>query len=189
MQFNQVIETLLCVLLVQNIVFEAFDHKCEYFKSKNMRKRVIKFFIISQLIVLPYIFIANALYSYLEKNNMIAFSIILFCFLYLICLQIAEIIYKKVSFIIELAPKTFTFSSMIACIQIGFISILILSTIPSLTLCYISMSTALFYCAVTFILSYFDEELEKHNIPNFAKGLPIKVFAYSILIFSFINIF
>lgn len=189
MQIYQIIEILLCVLLVQNIIFEAFDPKCHYFKSKNIRNKLPKFFLVSQSIVIPYILVANALYLYLDQNNMIVLSIILFCFLYIICLQISEIAYKKMSFIIELDSKTFAYSSIIACTQIGFISILILEKISSLSLCLISLSTSMFYCVSTFTLSYLIDEIEKHDIPNFAKGFPIKVLAFSILMFSFTNIF
>lgn len=189
MPFDQIIIIILFLTLLQDVIFETFTYDCAFFKYKNIRNNLPKIFIITQSITLPYIFLSNILFYYLKQNNMVILSILLFCFLFTICLQISEILFKKASFIIELNPKVFAYSAILACIQISFISILILYNDTIYSEIIISLFTILAYCILSFIFSYLIPEIENQNIPEFARGLPIKIFTISILLFVIIGVF
>lgn len=189
MSAGQVIIIIIFVTLLQDVIFETFSNDCAFFKHKNIKLNLHKVFIISQSITLPFIIFSNILFFYLKKSDMLVLLIIVFCFLCVICLQIAEIVFKRLSFMMSLSPKIFSYSAVISCIQIGFISILIVYNNTILFSIFVSLITAFLYCLISFILTYLIEEIEKQNIPHFAKGLPIKLFIISILLFAIVGIF
>ncbi len=190
MTYSNVIIISLCLLLTQNVFLANFITKCDFFKYNNRRYGIIRFSVISFVIVILYIIGADLIYNkYLVPNNLEYLSIIIFVFYVIDLLQIAEICFKKFSKKLKVNSKTYLTLAINVLMQVSFCTLFILNNISiykTIEYCIIiTVSYTIFSYVFTFIALKFDE----FDLPEAVKGIPIGLLTISMIAFSLFGLF
>ncbi len=187
--FDNIIFTT-CTLLLQNILLNTYVEDCNFFKYKNKRYSLLKYCLSALSITLIYSFLAFITFNkILIPNSLTHLSLITFALFIIIILQITEIIFKKLSFIFEINPKTFLLIAVNSCMMISFATLLIINNSSFVNVAIFCTITSFIYTFFVLVFSYLLPKIEEVEVPKNIKGLPITLLTVSILLFCLFGLF
>lgn len=189
MSFTNLIILTICILLIQNIFFTYFVHKCNFFSFSSRRLDLFKLMLLTIIVYTAFTLLSYYCYhKILLPNNLDYLIVILFVLIMSICIQATEIFYKKLSYIFELDSKTYLTFVINCCMLIGFSSMLILNDYELFYILKYCFLSSIGYSFGIYTLSFIVTKYDDFDIPKYSEGIPIALITVSILSFALFGI-
>lgn len=176
------------IILLQNKLLHTY---AKDFDLLNYNKdSVIRHSIVGLLITIIFTSISFVVYNTaLYQHTLSYISLLVFALIIIVIIQITEIAFKKLSYIFEIKKETFIIVTTNSCMLCAFTSIFIISHTNFIEIMLFSVGTFLLYTILAIIFLYFLPRINKIDVPEYAKGLPIELFAISIMAFCLFGFF
>ncbi len=177
------------ILMFQRIFFFHFLEDADHFLAQNMRSSFINRMILTQVKSIPFCLAAYYSYKFLLAHEAQYFFIIVFSLIALIISEISTILYKRFSFVFMLSYKNYLSFSTTMCLQMGFLSLSIISGDSLHEVLLYNFSVSLIYLLMLYSLVYFKPAIQKNYALKPLLGMPLEFLSVAIVAFSLLGIF